>query len=867
MLRYILFAIFFLGTFRHGYSTHIVGGEMNYRLLQNGAYEISLKVYRDCYLGIPDFDAPGIISIFDGNNNFLRRVNIIRPPKEQLPVDINDDCWVVPPSVCVERIEYLDTLELAPNESGYILSYQRCCRNASIVNIYDDLNDNVSSSGANFWAFIPPQQPNSNPVFKEFPPVAICANKPLIFDHSAIDYEGDSLVYRLCTPYDALSEAAPIVTATVRDNPPFRNVRWKAPYSPENVLGGPEVLSIDSKTGLLTALTNTVGQFVVGVCVEEYRNGVLLSETKRDFQFNVADCRRLITASYFSADTTCNSLVVRFRNQSVDAIRYSWDFGDGTTSDLRDPVHTFPDYGRYSVRLVAHSSYGCTDTLTKWIHLVEDHLQLNPEAVIACQGETIEIDLHPGGEVVSRVTWYTDPVSVTQEAVLPMVVQRSGALHFEVQTQKGCKYNGMVNITAIASPQISAHAEPDTIYKGEAVSLSVIPSTGYEYAWSPAQLVKEPSRSLTSALPSADQTFRVEVKDLATGCKSVDSVQVKVLSCTDTLDLSIVRDVRHYCNKADLLLQASSGHPDVSFIWIWEGEAYDTDSATFHIGDFDEHPYRLIVSHTGGCQDTLSYTFRLNRPDIGYQAGTYRTCSRDSVRIDLDIESILSYRVYWQHLPGEIFTTDTLMYRVDSVSGYLLFQVDFDELCILTDSVAVIPSVINVQAVADENVIARGATVHFSTIPDNFYRYQWEPEAMMSDASVTRPSASPEVTTLFTVRVEDELGCAATDTVWVRVIEQVWCSDADIYVPNAFSPNGDGKNDTWKIRSNVVQEIYIAVYNRWGERVFETYDPEQGWDGTFRDKPANPDSYSYYIKAQCEGGQSYYKKGNLTLIR
>src|SRR5690606_11709653 len=92
------------------------------------------------------------------------------------------------------------------------LSYQRCCRNNSILNIFDDEANSVVVSGMNLYTYIPPleQLENSNPVFNEFPPIAICVNKPFYFDHRATDSDGDSLSYKLCTPTDALNDLQPV---------------------------------------------------------------------------------------------------------------------------------------------------------------------------------------------------------------------------------------------------------------------------------------------------------------------------------------------------------------------------------------------------------------------------------------------------------------------------------------------------------------------------------------------------------------------------------------------------------------------------------------------------------------------------------
>lgn len=142
--------------------------------------------------------------------------------------------------------------------------------------IYSFDNINISCVANNFI-------PNSDPVFKFFPPLFICVNQPFTFNHSATDLNGDSLVYSLYQPYN---NTAPTFTNNTASFPP---ITYVGGYNALNPLGaGP--FSINPSTGLLSGTPGTLGQFVVGVKVKEYRNGVYIGETIRDFQFNVVNC-------------------------------------------------------------------------------------------------------------------------------------------------------------------------------------------------------------------------------------------------------------------------------------------------------------------------------------------------------------------------------------------------------------------------------------------------------------------------------------------------------------------------------------------------------------------------------------------------
>ena len=111
-----------------------------------------------------------------------------------------------------------------------------------------------------------------------------------------------------------------------------------------------------------------------------------------------------------------------------------------------------------------------------------------------------------------------------------------------------------------------------------------------------------------------------------------------------------------------------------------------------------------------------------------------------------------------------------------------------------------------------------------------------------------------------------EEGFTRTDTVPVYV-RDVICEEPYVFVPNAFSPNGDGKNDILYVRGEVIREVSFKVYDRWGEKVFETNDLTRGWDGTFRGQPCEPGVYDYHLQVTCLGMKRYFKKGNVTLLR
>ncbi len=867
MCRYLLCCLIFFISY-NVYGTHLVGGEMNYRYLGEDLYEIKLVVYRDCYLGEPDFDYPAAILVYSGSGTFMGAFNILGDPKILLPVVIDDECFTAPPNVCVERKEYKFNGVLPLNSEGYYLSYQRCCRNSTILNIFDDKTNNVGDSGLNLFAYVPPrtEMNNSNPVFANFPPIAICVDKPLIVDHRATDADGDSLVYKLCVPTDALSALIPSVNSNNYDKLPFADVRWRNPYSLDNVLGGTEKLKIDSKTGLLTAHPNTVGQFVVGVCVEEYRNGIFISETKRDFQFNVAVCGKYSVSSFFTYDTICNSLNVSFRNESIEADKYRWEFGDGTFSTLKDPAHLFPAYGEYNVTLIASSDNGCADTVSKKIVLKEENFNFSIADVSVCKGDSAVLKIESTGQAVKNVHWLFTPSIYTNKLEHTFLPTSSGEVKFEIYTNGGCVFPGSVNVTVFDKPTADIKVEPDQIVGPQEVTLSTSNNNNYTYLWETKDVNTTPQSYQTTLNCTENQWAYLTVTHKNTGCSVKDSVYLKVDTCDFTGTYSLSKETGYRCHDATFKANATSEITGVTFAWIVDGQLISGNQLVKELNYNETFAYQLVIEQQGFCKDTVSFTESIINPSLTAQKlSTYKLCKEvSSLNVDLGIQSGVDYTVSWGQ--NTLQNEDSFVIPLNGQNVSIPVSINFNDSCTVYDTVRVEIVDISVEASAQPLTLYKGKETTLTASPQQYESYQWYPENIPASPAEAQTIAVVYETTDFIVVVRDRNGCEATDTIRVEVRDDR-CSEENIFIPTAFTPNGDGVNDVWKVRSDVVAEIAVAVYNRWGEKVYESHDITQSWDGSYKGKPAESGSYSYYLTITCENQLQYFNKGNITLMR
>ncbi|MCZ2336992.1 MAG: gliding motility-associated C-terminal domain-containing protein [Chitinophagales bacterium] len=372
-------------------ATHIVGGDLTYKYIGKNQYGVSqyqvrLTLRRDCFLGSPEaeFDNPASIAVFTSGGAlaswlpglFAGELRIPFMASDTLNEYIQSDCGFEGTQVCVHETIYQGVVALPDRPGGYILAYQRCCRNASLNNVLNPLE-----TGSTYWVAINDDAlriQNSSPTFKQWPDVYICADKPLIFDHSAVDPDGDSLAYKLVTPNTGGTRVFPRPQPAFP--PPYGLVQFAPPYNLNDLMGGVP-LTIDAKTGLMTATPNLVGQFLVGVAVEEYRDGQLIGLVRRDFQFNVRICSQPPLAQFTTSETNCDGLTVEFYNNSLASSDFEWNFnypdgGPDFISTEKNPVFTFPTSGIYKVRLRAvRGSDQCSDEVIQEVAVFENKIE------------------------------------------------------------------------------------------------------------------------------------------------------------------------------------------------------------------------------------------------------------------------------------------------------------------------------------------------------------------------------------------------------------------------------------------------------------------------------------------------------------
>jgi len=742
-------------------ADHIIGGEMTYECLGGGDYEFKLTIYRDCSTSV-SFDSVAIISIFECDNqgecasleqgDHIYVLGVSSPVISAIPS--NDvQCLEVQNKPCAEKGVY--TFRLSeyginlPNiQNTYHIVYQRCCRNDGILNLV-----NPEEEGVTFSTEIPPvaqEGCNNSPVFESFPPIIICQNFELDYLHSAIDKDGDSLVYRFSHPItgggsntavrinqttgveqpDSPAFQCDGSTPTPSCPPPYREISYLEPtYDVSTPLGFytddgvDNSVTINTETGNLSGIPPLTGLFVMTVTVDEYRNQQLLGSIRREFQYTIVPCANFIDAIIANDSILCEENIVEFEHASfppsyVEEIVWEFDLGSEQITSLEEmPTITFPGPGSYNAKLL-----------------------VNPN-------------------------------------------------------NQNCKDSAFLN-------------------------LSIFPPT------------------------NADFTF------------SYDSCSTAPITFQNLSSTEALRIVRTEWQFGD------------------EGTSSET-SPTQQFTSPGDKDIILTVTDNNNCRVDIAKTLRyfpLEQDRISPINGQM-ACSPLTVSFD-NLEGIVTeeYNIEWDFGDGNT-SSEVIPMHTYEMGGTYLVRLDLESPtgCI-SNFIATSANEVDQSPIANfsytpAEVSVTNPVVTFINESVDATRYNWDfngvGNSLERNPVFNFPDTGRQIVELIAFHEND-----CTDTT-MQIIDIV--PSVELFMPNAFTPNGDGKNDIFIPVGFLLGPLNyrFSIWNRWGEQVFFTNNINDGWNGRKKNSgsPAPNGIYTYLIEFNDTRGKPHLLKGYATLIR
>ncbi|MEY4604521.1 MAG: hypothetical protein RIT43_1813 [Bacteroidota bacterium] len=354
-------------------------------------------------------------------------------------------------------------------------------------------------------------------------------------------------------------------------------------------------------------------------------------------------------------------------------------------------------------------------------------------------------------------------------------------------------------------------------------------------------------------------------------CLLTDTAEITI-TVTDAIQLSADEPLE-LCSPVPVTFTANSFGTADYFIWSSSADFSDTLNSNLQDSVLTITPtgstVYYVTAGNAGCSDIDSVIVTFISSSISLSGNDSLCIGQPTQIFATNSSSTFTFTYDWS--PDSLIVsggTSAVVTVLPTVSQYIYVTASASNGCIVEDSIYVAVGSIpegSVVASASEYNVPVGSTVTLSGQPSGLVNYNWSPADGVSNPNMQSTSASISGTTLFTLSVSDGV-CVRSDTVLIKAYTFI-CEEPYIFVPNAFSPNGDNENDVLYVRGQLIEGLLFRVFDRWGEMVFESTDRTIGWDGTFRGKLMDPDVYDYYLKAICIDGEESIIKGNITLMR
>ncbi|MEI9810194.1 MAG: PKD domain-containing protein [Bacteroidota bacterium] len=587
---------------------------------------------------------------------------------------------------------------------------------------------------------------------------------------------------------------------------------------------------------------------------------------------------------FVSANTlTCPGAVVNFIDTSSGTgLTSVWNFGDGNTSTIISPTNIYTATGQYDVKLVITDAFGCKDSVTK-INYIRVDLPDASFTVNDSIGSCIPLEV----QFTNTSTFYTssqwdfgpgEGTSVLTNPVHYYSIPGTYRVRLLVTSPGGCIDSAFINILVNDTTGSRITYAPLGGCNPLPVTFNTITSAVIEsYFWDFGD-----GNTITTTSPAVPHTYtsfgnfvpKVIMLDPA-GCliplTGIDTIKIIGANPDFGYTPSLLCD-SGYVSFSD---STTSNDPIIGYSWAFGDGGTSTLQNPFHQyttpGIFDV----TLTVQTQNCGNSLTIPGAIKvvlRPLIGI-TGDNEICIYDSIlhagvflRPDT---SVVNW--FWIFPNGNTSDLQNPFYQTYNTAG------DFIVTAISTNSSGC-------KDTATQNIIINPLpTVNMpgqmtvqvgfpAQIPAVYSAgtntWQWSPATGLSCTTCPTPEAGPRFNTTYLVHFSDDKGCSNSDTILVIIV----CKDGNLFMPNTFSPNGDGSNDAFYPRGKGLYSIKVLrIFNRWGEVVFEKRDfpvnnAAAGWNGMVKGKKPQPDVYVYQVEVVCDNGEMIKLEGNIALI-
>jgi gliding motility-associated-like protein len=851
--------ILFLFFSQNTYADHVEGGGIDMRALGTtpGKYRITLRMYVDMTdFPLEEYDKALHFTIFRKRDNVLLYQTDTRERISKIePVVYTNEACATSRKLKTHVFYYQHDVDLDPDKYndplGYYVEVNNCCRSQSTDNTADGVYKKKQYGMAYTLEFPPLKRNgklflNSSPAFENINGEFVCINEPYKLSFNAKDPDGDQLKYSLINP-TAGTASREYPYGTDEGYPKYVQLPLEAGFSGAYPMPGSPGLAIDPTKGLLTVTATMLGAYTFTVLCEEFRmidgQSVKIGQVMRDYQLLVIDCPNLkpaepvITATGYTGTSisVCAGKEVELKVPFDATLDYQWQKDDDNIAGADFATYKTKEPGVYTVKISLKATCSRTNSSQPFtIVATGSKTKITAQPLTPCIGGSTTISAIVGPNLTYE--WYKDNTLLSAETQDKIKVTQAGKYHaivtnpvencvsksdtlsikFDVFGKTKLKTSGAINICPTKS-----------------VTLSAETNVNFSYQW--YKDLVELSGVTNPTLPVNDiGKYFVSIVDNVTNCIIKSDTLNVTFRTLPNVTITPARTTNEICAGDSLKLASSQGNK-YKYQWLKDGNIISgATKTTFSAKDGGK--YKVVVTDSANCENasteynlSIAVTIPIVLDTIlpvcegetqlatlnGYPGGgTYSGKGVVNDVFNPQLAGAGKHEIFYE-IKSAFECQNGKAKRLAVVAAKPRIRLD---------------SVIRTWK---GNVITLRGTAGQDMI------YDWSPSTYFLDnPDIATPKAKIEDDIVYDLLVTNSAGCSARAKIKVLVYQKIW-------IPTAFTPNGDGDNETWELNGiDKYPNAEVSVYDRWGNIVFFS----KGYKEPFDAKGLSVDTYVYVIK-------------------
>ncbi|MCU7548673.1 PKD domain-containing protein [Chitinophagaceae bacterium LB-8] len=619
---------------------------------------------------------------------------------------------------------------------------------------------------------------------------------------------------------------------------------------------------------------DTIGAFNVKLIVED-AGGCIDSITRNNF-VQVSTLK----AAWNAVNESCPKANITFNNTTAGSFTSSWSFGDGSTSTTTSPTYAYKDTGSYTIKLKVRDNIGCEDSLVR-----PNYLRIGkPVADFTANNLTsfcvpFEAKFTNTSKFYNSFIWtFQKATSLLNNPTTYYTQTVKDTVKLLITSPGGCKDSVSKVLQVKNASDGKVTYNPLVACTPANINFEAFEPINAKFTWDfgDGNIIDTSANKLVHTYTDFGKFLPKVIleEQCIIPLTGLDTIRIY------GVDAKFVMNKKLFCDTGTVAFTDSSVFNTriTSYKWNFgDGSISSQQNPVHFYRQTGSYNVRLDVMTEAGCPDSAFFSpLKVVQTPRITTAGDTAICLNDRVGYTgtFTIRDTSVIRWLWQFPNGKSSSLQNPELQLYPTAGDYKIKTLVVNSSGCSDS-AFLP--LHVYPLPD--VIVPAALTTFSggsiTIPASYSQgitnYNWTPAQGLSCSDCPQPVAAPKFSTKYTVTATDEKGCHNTGNVHVSVI----CPTVNVFVPNTFSPNGDGKNDILYVRGKGIERVKsLRVFNRWGEIVFEKREipaniesVQYGWDGKNKGAPPHPDVYIYQAEVYCANGDILRFEGNVALIQ